>query len=102
MLPSFLKFIEHSEESGVSSPQHELGEESLTLNKVIEKRIKEISNEFKTKGIATEEQVLASFEYNLKKMMGGSPASSQNKQQAQNTQQPTQQNQQPTQQNTIQ
>ena len=102
MLPSFLKFIEQSEESGVSSPQHELGEESLTLNKVIEKRIKEILNEFKTKGIATEEQVLASVEYNLKKMMGSPAASSQN-QQVQNTQQPTQQNtQQPTQQNTIQ
>lgn len=73
MLPSFLKFIEQQEDqSSVSSPQHELGEEGLNLNKVIEKRIKEIINEFQIKGKATEKDILASFDYNLKKMLGNS------------------------------
>ena len=68
MLCSFLKFIEEIEGKNISSPQHEVGEESLSLNKVIEKRIKELLIEFKTKRKATEEEVLASIEYNLKKM----------------------------------
>jgi hypothetical protein len=79
MLCSFLKFIEEIEESNltpprpesnlgssVSSPQHEVGEESLSLNKVVEKRIKEMLNNFKTKGRATEQEVLSSIDYNLK------------------------------------
>ena len=78
MLPSFLKFIEEVEEtSGVSSPQHEVGEESLPLNKVVEKRIKEIINEFQTKGKATEKEIIASLDYNVKKMLGSQDPNSQ-------------------------
>jgi len=69
MLPKFLQFLEELE-SGVLPPQHEMGEENLTLNKVIEKRIKEIVNEFETKNKATKEEVLNSFYQNISKMMG--------------------------------
>ena len=72
MLPSFLKFVEQQEDqqTGVGSPQHEVGEESLSLNKVIEKRIKEMLNEFKTKRRATDQEVLNSIDNIIKKMIG--------------------------------
>lgn len=72
MLPSFLKFVEQQEEqqAGVGSPQHEVGEESLSLDKVIEKRIKEMLNEFKTKRRATDQEVLSSIDNIIKKMIG--------------------------------
>lgn len=79
MLPKFLQFLEELE-SGVVSPQHEMGEENLSLNKVIEKRIKEIISEFELKGRATEQEVLNSFFQNISKMMGKNP---QNKDQEQ-------------------
>jgi hypothetical protein len=74
MLLSFFEFVQQQdgvEQTGVSSPEHESGEESLSLNKVIEKRIKEIVVEFTMKRKATEEEVLNSIDYNIKRILGG-------------------------------
>lgn len=66
MLPKFSKWIENSE-SSVSEPQHKKGEEVLTLNSSVEKRIKEMIEEFQRKGKAKPEEVLSSIAYFLDK-----------------------------------
>lgn len=66
MLPKFSKWIENSE-SSVSEPQHKKGEEVLTLNYSVEKRIKEMIEEFQRKGKAKPEEVLSSIAYFLDK-----------------------------------
>jgi hypothetical protein len=81
MLPKFSKWIENSE-SSVSEPQHKKGEEVLTLNNVIEKRIKEMIDEFQSKGKAKPEEVLSSIAYFLEKNMPKQPEPQDNNQQA--------------------
>lgn len=66
MFPKFSKWIENSEVS-VSEPQHKKGEEILTINKLVEKRIVEMINEFQIKGKAKPEDVLKSIAYFLDK-----------------------------------
>lgn len=68
MLQKFSKWIEN-EEVSVSEPQHKKGEEILTLNKVVEKRILEMINEFQIKGKATPEDVIKSIAYFLDRNM---------------------------------
>ena len=53
--------------SSLSEPQHEKGESSLTLNKFVEKRIKEMIDELQMKGKADENQVLDAISYFLNK-----------------------------------
>ncbi len=75
MIPTFRFWVENSlgvsapseeeSSSGVSEPQHEKGEESLSLNKFIEKRILEIVEDLERKGKATKDQVISSLRYFL-------------------------------------
>jgi hypothetical protein len=69
MLPKFHNWIENLDgnPSSLSEPEHKKGEESLTLNKLIEKRMKEMIEEFQSKGKATPEQVVDSIKYFLGK-----------------------------------
>lgn len=69
MVPKFSQWIESAEtsETSVSEPQHKKGEDILTLNKVVEKRIVEMINEFQLKGKAKPEDVLKSIAYFLDK-----------------------------------
>lgn len=71
MLPKFHNWIENLDgnPSSLSEPQHKKGEESLTLNKLVEKRIKEMIDEFQSKGKASQEQVVGSIKYFLDKNM---------------------------------
>jgi len=61
--------IDNSEEesSSLSEPQHEKGESSLTLNKLVEKRLKEMIDRLQIKGTADENQVLDAISYFLNK-----------------------------------
>lgn len=53
--------------SSLSEPQDKVGETSLTLNKLVEKRIKEMMNELQNKGKGSEEDILNSINYFLSK-----------------------------------
>jgi hypothetical protein len=55
------------ESSSLSEPQHEKGESSLTLNKLVEKRLKEMIDQLQIKGTADENQVLDAISYFLNK-----------------------------------
>jgi len=55
------------ESSSLSEPQHEKGESSLTLNKLVEKRLKEMIDQLQMKGTADENQVLGAISYFLNK-----------------------------------
>jgi hypothetical protein len=66
MLLKFSKWMENSEVS-VSEPQHKKGEDLLTLNKVVEKRMVEMINEFQLKGKAKPEDIFKSIAYFLDK-----------------------------------
>lgn len=71
MIPTFRFWVENSlgfsgtseeeNSSGVSEPQHEKGEELLSLSKFIEKRISEIIEDLERKGKATKDQVINSL-----------------------------------------
>ena len=71
MLPSFYNWLEQTDvedtPSGVSEPQHKAGENNLPLNKLIEKRMKEMIEEFTSKGTATEEDIINSINNYLNK-----------------------------------
>lgn len=66
MLPEFSKWMENSKVS-ISEPQHKKGEDLLTLNKVVEKRMIEMINEFQLKGKASPEDIFKSIAYFLDK-----------------------------------
>lgn len=72
MIPTFRFWVENSlgaepeeNSSGVSEPQHKKGEDSLSLNKFLEKRILEIIEDLERKGKATKDQVMNSLKYLL-------------------------------------
>lgn len=92
MLPNFYQWLEQADvedmPSGVSEPQHKSGENNLPLNKLIEKRMKEMIEEFTSKGMATKDDILNSISDYLNK-------NSNQQQLDQNQQQPDQNQQQP-------
>jgi hypothetical protein len=63
VLPSFLHWIENSEEQGdsVSEPQHEEGEENMDLKSTVEKRIMKMAMEIESDGKGTRQEVLAAI-----------------------------------------
>lgn len=71
MLPNFYSWLEQTDvegsPSGVSEPQHKAGENNLPLNKLVEKRIKEMIEEFTSKGTATEDEIISSINSYLNK-----------------------------------
>lgn len=62
-LPSFLRWIENSEEQGdsVSEPQHEEGEENMELKGVVEKRMMQLAMELESDGKGSRKDVLAAM-----------------------------------------
>lgn len=77
------------DDSGVSEPQHKKGESSLTLNKLVEKRIKEMMEELVSKGKADENSIVDAIKYFLSKNFPQQDQSQdQNQDQDQNQQQP--------------
>lgn len=59
-LPSFLRWIENSEEA-VSEPQHEEGEENMDLKAVVEKRMMQMAMELESDGKGSRKDVLAAM-----------------------------------------
>lgn len=62
-LPSFLRWIENSEEQGdaVSDPQHKQGEENMDLKGVVEKKMMELAMEIEADGKGSRQEVLAAM-----------------------------------------
>ena len=69
MIPKFRFWIEDVEAGGVSvsQPQHKKGEDSLDIDKMVEKRIKELINELKIKRNIDENQIINSIKSYLGK-----------------------------------
>jgi uncharacterized membrane protein len=59
MFPKFRTWIENLEEENpsLSEPQHKTGEKNLSVNKLVEKRIKEMVQELSIKGKAEENDI---------------------------------------------
>jgi hypothetical protein len=62
-LPSFLRWIENSEEQGdsTSDPQHKQGEENMDLKGVVEKKMMELAMEIEADGKGSRQEVLAAM-----------------------------------------
>jgi ribosomal protein S13 len=61
-LPSFLRWIENSEEGeGTSEPQHKEGEENMDLKGVVEKRMMQLAMEIESDGKGSRQEVLAAM-----------------------------------------
>jgi hypothetical protein len=62
-LPSFLRWIENSEEQGdsVSEPQHKEGEDNMDLKAVVEKRMMQLAMELESDGKGSRQDVLAAM-----------------------------------------
>lgn len=77
MIPKFSKWIENTEQSepeqssSVSEPEHKKGEDLLSLNNLVEKRIKEIIEELEVKGKASEQDVYGAIANLLDKNFKG-------------------------------
>jgi hypothetical protein len=97
MLPNFYQWLEQADvedmPSGVSEPQHKTGENNLPLNKLIEKRMKEMIEELTSKGTATEDDILSSIGNYLNKNSNQQQTSDQNQPSSDPNQQPLDQNQ---------
>lgn len=70
MIPSFYNWIENLAAGGVSvsQPQHKKGEDSLPINKKVEKRIREMMGEFTSKGEANQQEILDAISYVMDKL----------------------------------
>jgi len=97
MLPNFYQWLEQADvedmPSGISEPQHKAGENNLPLNKLIEKRMKEMIEEFTSKGTATEDDILNSISNYLNKNSNQQQPPDQNQPPSDPNQQPPDQNQ---------
>lgn len=70
-MKSFLKWMENEENPALSEPQHKIGEKTLALDKVIEKRLMQFIMELETDGKGSKEEIAKAIKKVIDSNMGG-------------------------------
>lgn len=69
-MKSFLQWMENEENPALSEPQHKIGEKSLALDKVIEKRLMQFIMELETDGKGSKEEIAKAIKKVIDSNMG--------------------------------
>lgn len=70
-MKSFLTWIENEESASLGEPQHKKGESNMSLDKIVEKRVKAMIMDLESSGKGTQNEILGSVVKYAEKMGAG-------------------------------